>query len=776
MDDALLLDHNAIDILEFKQISSLISKHSSFSLGQQIIENSLPKSDHLWVNNALLQCGEAITLVIELDSIKFDTLVDTTPFLQACKKDITLSATQCFRIAKNIDFNQVVINYLKQAEKLYASIQDLVTSLIDQRELAKAIYDCLDGYGDIKESASLLLGALSKEQKALESELSSMYQQFVNKHVASLMEIQVSWRNNRRCVLVKETYKNQISGIIHGESTSGQSFYIEPTSMIERNNQLAQITAQIEEEHQRILFALSQKIKAEDYACMANLSTLALLDAIFAKAKWAIEYDGCVANMGGTTLSLKDAYHPLISLDSVVRNDYRLTPTHKCMLISGSNTGGKTVSLKSIGLCIAMSMAGFPICANDAKIPWYNHLYIDIGDCQSIKESLSTFSSHMVKLADICQHAQANDFVLVDELGSGSDPLEGEALAFGILETLKQRNVSIIATTHYNALKQLALKDEAIICASVEFDTNNMQPTYRFLQGSSGASYAFEIAKRCGISDDIVDLAHNFKKQQQDLIQADVEKLEKAKLEVELQKKSLDEKLVEIAQYQQALALEHAQLKMRKASIFDKYEDEAQAWLEQQRLDMQAKINEINEQLSEPKSHLVAKSKHDLSTIEIEERVLKEQEVMAKFEINDYVEILPYHYFGDIMAINKKNIVVFANSMKMNVHLSDLQHALRPKKVKRSPHSVKAHTSFKSELNIVGERVEEALVKVDQFLDNALLQNASEVKIIHGVGTLALRKGVRDFLKHKKFVKNVENGGQGDGGLGVSIVVLRLKE
>lgn len=765
------------EALALHEVKERMVHYASFSLGIQNIRALSPKFDELWLRRELTRTSEAIKLVVRYGNMPFGGVRDVRHSVEAAMKDMTLSVRDVREIADGIRACEQISKYLKASEIETPYIKEIVDSFSDQRVCAGHIETCISVNYEVLDNASDALRSIRRSLRQCEGDIGKEAQRFVARHATKLMDTITTMRNNRTCVLVKIADKNSIDGFIHGESASGQTAYIEPQSLLVLNNRLQSLKSQEEEEIHRILFQLSQEIKAIGYTLLSNLETLGLLDCLFAKALWAKEQNGCVAHIDvhNEHLYFKDARHPLIAQEQVVANTYEVKAPYHSLLITGSNTGGKTVSLKTIGLFVAMTMCGMPISAEEGQVPLYDAMYVDIGDDQSIQESLSTFSSHISKLAYICQNATHKSLVLLDELGSGTDPKEGEPLAVAILEALRKRHAMIIATTHFSALKTYASQHDDILMSSVEFDMEHLLPTYHYIEGISGQSNAFEIAARYGLHAQIIEDAR--RRKEADRSQADIalDKLERSLMENYEREKKLEARLSDMRQLQEALAKEKASLEKNREKILADVKEQAENDIRVTKEEAQDVLQRLKELQEDAKPHQIAQLKHELASLddEAEQEVLSQDEVFA---VGDYVQLKKLNYYGDIISINKEKVCVMVNHMKMNTIASDITHARRQVQ-KKDSRSYKAHsiTSFSMECNVIGMRVAEAIPVIDKYLDNAILAHVYHVRIIHGMGTGALRKGVHDYLKHNSRIEQFTMGGQGEGGLGATVVMLKQK-
>ena len=747
--------------LELHEVKEQVAKHASFSLGKQLIRQMMPRFDALWVRRELARVKEAYALVVRFGNMPFGGIHDTRDSIEAAMKDMTLTPHELRGIADSTRGVEQVRKYMKASDLDTPLIKELCDSFAEHQQLASSIDRCISLNAEVLDSASPALKSIRKSILSCNADISSEVQRFLSRNASKLMDTITTMRNNRTCVLVKISEKNSVDGFVHGESASGQTAYVEPRSLLVLNNRLQTLKSQEQEEITRILFELSQQVKSVSHELLSNLETFALLDSIFARGLWTKEMDGCIAelNTKDDHLYLKTARHPLIDPQKVVANTYEIRSPHHSLLITGSNTGGKTVTLKTV-------------------VPLFDALYVDIGDDQSIQESLSTFSSHISKMADICDHATARSLVLLDELGSGTDPKEGEPLAVAVLDHLRAIGAMVIATTHYSALKTYGADNEDILLSSVEFDMEKMLPTYRYIEGISGQSNAFEIARRYGLKESIIRFARERKEADRSKADIAMEKLEQSLMENYELKEKLAARLKDVRQLQADLEQEKKQLAQRREEILETVREDARKQLESSLEEAQDIIDELKHMHSEAKPHEISDRKarlKQLSSMDDAETDATPQK-LPSYQVGDYVKISKLNYYGEIISMNKDKVCVLANGMKMNTTLQEIEPAVKQvQKTKKKGYAKAGVRSFSMECNVIGMRVAEALPIIDKYLDNAMLAKANNVRIIHGMGTGALRKGVHDFLKRNPRVESFRMGGQGEGGLGATVVVLKQK-
>ncbi|MEG0330140.1 MAG: endonuclease MutS2 [Longicatena sp.] len=762
--------------LELDVVKEQMATYCSFSLGKQKIRQSMPCFDKLWVQRELIRTKEALALVIRYGNLPFQGVHDISRSIEDASKDRILNPQECRYIAESIRACEHISKYFKSADIETPYLKELIDSFSEHRDVASQIEKCISQHDEVLDNASTTLKGIRKAILACSSDINIEVQRFISRNSSKLMDTITTIRNDRICVLVKISEKNSIDGLLHGESASGQTAYIEPKSLLILNNKLQSLRSKEIEEVNRILFALSQSIKAIGFELTGNLDTFALLDSLFAKALWAKANHGCVASITEKSrLYFKNARHPLIDKKQVVSNTYELTAPYRCLLITGSNTGGKTVTLKTIGLFVAMSNCGMPISADVGVIPFFDAIYVDVGDDQSIQESLSTFSSHLAKLSYICEHVTPHSLVLLDELGSGTDPKEGEPFAIAILDYLRKSNAMIIATTHYSALKNYGADNEDILLSSVAFDLELMKPTYHYVEGISGQSNAFEIARRFGVKESI--LADALERKERDKSKNDraFEKLEKSLLENHELKLKLEERLLDIKALQESLLKEKLDIAKQKEHILGNVKEDAQKQLNATLEEAEDILTRLKETQKDAKPHVITKLQSALHQVGMEDDSENEDKEES-FVVGDYVQIKKFNYYGEVLSINKDKVCVFANQMKMNMRLKDITHAQKQMQKKSKKDYVKREMkTISMECNVIGLRVSEALPIIDKYLDDALLAKANNVRLIHGNGTGALRKGVHEYLKHNVRVDSFHMGGQGEGGLGATVVVLKTK-
>lgn len=763
--------------IELDIVKEDIAKYAHFSLGKERIISCSPHHEFLSLNRELQRSKEALAYVYHYGDLPFSGIRDISPYLEDAKRNLTLTCKELREIADEIYGVEQIAKAFHKCEIKCDRLLELVASFSHELSLASEIVRCISLQYEVNDNASSKLKQLKKAIKLTQNDINSEASKFIAKNSNLLMDSITTLRGNRCCVLVKISEKNKVDGIIHGESSSKQSAYFEPKALMHLNNKLETLMEEYKEEIQRILFELSQQVKKCAHALMGNLETLAILDEVFAKALWGKVYNGCIAqiDLNHEHLYLKQARHPLIDQNKVIANTYEMNVGKKMILISGSNTGGKSVALKTIGLFSAMTLCGMVIPCEEAIIPLFDEIYISIGDEQSIQESLSTFSGSISTIASILKNATSKSLVLLDEIGNGTDPKEGEALALAIIEKLRDIKCMVVTTTHFASLKSYGATCDDILLASVEFDMDKLEPTYRYIEGMSQGSYAFLIAQRYGLEKDLIDRAIAIKEASESVDEKLLQKLQILEQELYLKESKIQNDLQKIEQLKQEWQTKNDQFEVKKAKELEVVKEEQNKAFALKMEEAQLIIDEIKSKQNEMKPHEHIALKHELQQI-LEN---KEEEVQDyEFKVDDYVCIKSMNYYGTIISLKKDQAQILVNGMKMKAKLTDLKIATKQNDHKKASKKVSKDItvrSFPLECNLIGQRVEEGLAILDKYLDNALLSKVYQVRVIHGFGTGKLRQGVHNYLKKSKIVESFSFAASNEGGLGATVVKLKHK-
>lgn len=765
------------DVLEFNIIKEKVASFAATKMGKEYIENLEHSTDIHEIRLALSKSDEAMRIIYSFGTCPLSQIHDISMSLIKAKKNAVLNIEELYRIASNIEAVQNIKTFKGQVNNTNIdSFNEYVDSLVYLHYLSKKIFNVISPNLEILDNASSTLNKIRKEIKKITSEIKSKMDSYMQSNSEYLSDEVVTRRNDRLVIPVKSTYKHQIQGIIHDESSSGNTSFVEPTFAVLLNAKLDNLRNDETIEINRILRMLSSDVADDVETLLNNQKYITELDIMFAKGQYGKSIDGQVPLMvNEPTLVFKHARHPLIEKKKVVANDISLGgECNKILLISGPNTGGKTVYLKLTGLLVLMAQAGIPLPVDgEAKLSVFNNVFVDIGDEQSIEQSLSTFSSHMEKIISMVDEVDDKSLVILDELGGGTDPKEGESIAMAFIEYLHKKNSFAVVTTHYSNLKVFALEQGYIENGSMLFDEENMKPQYHLALGVIGKSYALEISKRLGLDNYIIDRARYYKDYYMSQSEKLEEKLEeKMKLihqkeEENLKVKAEIEKLKEeIIKEKELIVLEKEKIKTNAQEMIDDLVGEAMKEIDQT-------VEQIkNKEKEDLKMHEWIAAKKTLKTYLSNDE--DDSEDVVDLKVGDFVRLKTMNKTGTIVRTKGEKYMVDCGGMTITVSGSDFQ---RWKKVeeKKTPFitSSSGLKHVNAELNIIGLHIEEALPKLEKYIDDARSVHLKNVRIIHGHGTGALRKMVHDYLKGKKFVEDYHLGGAGEGGVGATVVTLK---
>ncbi len=765
---------NTYDTLEFNQIKNKVEAFCISSLAKDKIETLQPYQDLEDLKLDQKYLDQAMCLIYKYGRLPMGYYNDVEPLLLKANKDGTLFGEDFVQIVYLLNNVKEIINYLSDKEIKENELVNLCNQFILPKQLLKEINRCIDSSGNVLDNASKELRRIRRQILSIEANIRTKIEQVKAANKDYLSQEAISSRNNHLVLPVKAGNKNIVKGIVHAVSATGQTMFIEPEIIVSMNNQLVHARDDELREINRILTELSRMVKDNYDLLHENQELIVEIDVIFAKAGYGVQIDGVVPEVceNYSSFSLIKARHPLIDKDKVVANSIILNEPKRMLLISGSNTGGKTVVLKTAGLLSLMALCGMAVPCNQAVVPMFDQICVDLGDEQSIEQSLSTFSSHMKRLVEITNDVSEKSLVLLDEIGSGTDPKEGQSIAEAILRYLHKVNPLIVASTHYSGLKEFAKNEEYILVAAVEFDQERMIPTYRLIEGSVGNSYAIEISSRLGLKEEIVELAYQIK--ENSLTDSDklLEKLQDELTQVQLERDRLElltnEAKNKMNRYERLIN----NFEKQKDELIENAKQQANQLLEDSKQEIDLVVEELKKQ-AELKQHVVIEAKRNLDLLKHEEKKIINEEKHA-YQVGDIVKVLSANRQGEILSINKKGILTISMSgLKLNTKPEEVifvSKKIKPKKVKSNLKSLRKSTNQSYELNIIGKRYEEAMLLVDKFLDDALVNNYSMVRIIHGIGTGVLRNGVKKMLEKNNNVVSYRDGGPNEGGLGATLV------
>ena len=747
-------NYNCLDLNIIKdQISELasIQEAKEYILNEQVIFNPLK------IKQLSSETKEAMSLISKDINVQFSCVHNVNDLLEKTQKGIILDG---------IELKDCLVfhNHANRIKKIFSeideelNIKDYTDSININNQVYDRINECIDNSGEIKDNASAKLKEINKKIEELNKQLYSRAQQFIQKHSSSLQEQSIYLRENRVTFLIKNSDKNKYSGSSYGSSSSGLASYVEPGSFIEMNNEMITLLHDKVDETNRILKELSYLVSTTVIDYQRNFESLTMLNVIFAKANYGIKKNCIIPEfVEGNYFDFKDLCHPLLDNSKVVSNSYRLYEPYRGIVISGSNTGGKTVSLKAIGLSIVMSYLGIPIIASEAYIPFYKDIYVDIDDNQSIQDSLSTFSAHITNINNILNNANENSLILIDELISGTDPKEAQAISLAILDKIKQLKSIFVITTHFDDIKSYSYEDENILLSSVGFDLQTLKPTYKYHENSIGSSNALDIASRYFDDQSIIENSKRYVQLKQTKQDELLNKLSKQMEELNIEKTKIEELRKTNEDILSSLKQKEYDFEQEKNNIKQKYIEELNEYIN----DIKQKANDKLDEIKQKNSNVIKEIE------ELVEDVIVEEEVV--FNVGDNVRIKENEQVGTIIELNNDRAIIDLKGMTIKTKVSDL--TLMPKTLKKEVYVEKPRLKQVSkELNLVGERVEDALVLMEEYLDKANGAKLSSVKLIHGIGTGTLRKALRQRASKLSYVANIKDGDFFDGGSAVTIV------
>jgi len=761
-------------------------EHVSSPLGQERARNLVPSTDYEEVVRLQEETDEAAKVLRLKGNVPLGGIYDIRPHVKRAVIGGMLSPHELNQTASTVHASRQMKRFITDmAEETELPILTVLTEeIIVLADVEDKIKQAIDESGEVLDSASDALRTLRQQLRTREARVRERLESMIRSSNAQKMlsDAIITIRNDRYVIPVKQEYRGHYGGIVHDQSSSGQTLFIEPQSVVQLNNELQEIRIKEHQEIERILIELSLLVGEYHDELLHIVKILADLDFMFAKARYSHKIKGTKPSVNDKgIIKLFQARHPLIAKEEIVPNTITLGEDYTTIVITGPNTGGKTVTLKTLGLCTLMAQAGLQIPALDgSEIAVFDAVYADIGDEQSIEQSLSTFSSHMVNIVDILKRVDFNSLVLFDELGAGTDPQEGAALAISILDEVYKRGARVIATTHYPELKAYGYNREGVINASVEFDVETLSPTYKLLIGVPGRSNAFEISKRLGLNDSVIEKAKGY-------ISADSNQVENMIASLETSKRLAEREAEEAHELLKAAELLHKDLQKqmvayydRKDELVEKAKEKAAVIVEKAREEAEDVIRDLRklrlEKSAEVKEHELIDARRRLAEAAPEKSIKKTTKAKApkhEFQPGDEVKVTTFGQKGHLIKKSSdQEWEVQIGILKMKVKESDMEYIETPKpKEVRQVAMVKGRDSHVGlELDLRGERYEAALMRVEKYIDDALLAGYPRVSIIHGKGTGALMRGVQEYLKNHRSVKRARFGEAGEGGTGVTIV------
>ncbi|MDE5862897.1 MAG: endonuclease MutS2 [Lachnospiraceae bacterium] len=797
------MNKRTLRVLEYYKIIDQLTGFATCPAGKRMCERLKPSGDIMEIRKNQEETRDALTRVYQHGNISFSGVYSIGEAMKRVAVGAALSINELLDVAKLLKVAENAKQYGGQVSDSENSAvetgQDSLTgyfeSLMPLEHLAREINRCILSENEIADDASAALKDIRRSMKVANGKVHEVLNRIVAKqdNQTMLQDSIVTMRNGRYCIPVKSEYKSQFPGMVHDQSSTGATFFIEPMAVVNLNNELKELAAEEAMEIEKILANLSEQVAVSKDSIEMNVEILTRLDFIFAKACYAKSYDGTEPELNDQGIvDIKQGRHPLLEKHSVVPIDLNLGKDFTMLIVTGPNTGGKTVSLKTLGLFTLMGQSGLHIPAfQGSKLAVFRDVFADIGDEQSIEQSLSTFSSHMTNIVYIMKHAAKDTLILFDELGGGTDPVEGSALAAAILNHLHQKGISCMATTHYSELKTFAMTTPGVENACCEFDVETLSPTYHLLIGIPGKSNAFAIAAKLGLPNGIIDSA----RAQMDNDTIDMETiladLEKSKRTIEQEQEEIAANKEEIQKLKDRLASKNEHIEQRKQDILRNAREQARDILEEAKAFADESIRKYNSWEKNP--HSASNKEMEKARGELREKLGKVNDKLqyktpnrksghkaADFHLGDTVHVISMNTEGTVRSLpnQKGEITVQMGILQSTVKITDVEIIQEEKK--QSPKqkmtqyraSVNKSATIKPEINLLGMTVDEAVMELDKYLDDACLSHLNQVRVVHGKGTGALRKGIHEYLKRQSYVKSFRLGEFGEGDAGVTIVEL----
>lgn len=780
-------------VLEFYKITDRLAEYTESGDVKQRIHSLKPYPDIDAARFAQKETTEAVGALLKLGSPPVSLSVpNVSAAAKRCEIGGVLSPKDLLEISRVLYVARRMKSYLSEVSRDSEILKESCGALMTAKALEDKINTAVLSETEIADEASHELSTIRRRMKNLNAKIKDSLNSMIHSshYKKYLQDALVTMRADRYVIPVRAEYRGEIPGIVHDTSSSGATLFIEPMSVVNANNEIRDLMSREEQEIEKILSELTLLVSEQTSIITGDYKLLENLDFIFAKGRFSLDYNGNepILNNEGI-IEFKRARHPLIDKNEVVANDIYLGKDFDTLVITGPNTGGKTVTLKTIGLFSLMAAAGLHLPVQDgSSAAVFSEVYADIGDEQSIEQSLSTFSSHMVSIVNIIEHADDNSLVLFDELGAGTDPTEGAALAISILEYLKIFKIKTVATTHYSELKLFALSTERVENASCEFDVESLRPTYKLLIGVPGKSNAFSISRRLGLDERIIDRANELLSEEDIKFEDVITDLEQNRAKAQSDREYARRLKREITDLRSSLEKERQAVKESKSRILDEARREAKILImdakeeaneiirELEKMRQQG-VNNFDEQVQKSRERLKSKEESIDKKMKNAHAVRKPQRKIPKnLKPGDTVRIISMDQEASVIKPPDKDGMtrVEAGIFKMDIHISNLERCEEKKETGRvsAAFGSKAKTAS-TEIDVRGQTLDEAIMNVDKFIDDCCLGGVGTVTIIHGKGTGVLRKGIQDMLKRHKRIKSVRNGTFGEGEMGVTVAELK---
>ena len=793
------MNTKVLTTLEYNKIIDLLTEKADSEPGKKLCRELVPSTDLSAIRTAQRETKDALARLFRIGSTSFGSNRDLGFSIRSLEIGSSLSMSELLKLASFLDNVSRIKTYgKKEREDLpNDSLDAYFEGLTPMTQLANEINRCILSEEEMADDASPRLKSIRRSKLSTNEKIHSQLTSMVNgAYRTFLQDAVITMRDNRYCIPVKAEYKSQVSGMVHDQSSTGSTFFIEPAAVVNLNNQLKELDLQEQEEIEVILGDLSSQAAVHTSELAADQKIMTTLDFIFAKAKLAMEQNATEPIFNTEHyIQIRKGRHPLLDKKKAVPIDVRLGKDFDLLVITGPNTGGKTVSLKTVGLFTLMGQAGLHIPALDrSELSIFSEVYADIGDEQSIEQSLSTFSSHMTRVVHILQHADADSLCLFDELGAGTDPTEGAALAIAILNYLHDRGIRTMATTHYSELKIYALSTNFVENACCEFDVETLRPTYRLLIGIPGKSNAFAISSKLGLSDEIIHAAKEQISKEDESFEDVIADLEQSRVTIEKEQQEIAEYKERIRTLQEQLQKKNEKIDQAKDKILRDANEKARAILQEakdvadetirdfNKAGASADIKELEKKRQKVRDKINEKN-GKLALGNNQKKPANQKTVdPKKLKKGDSVKIISMNLKGIVNTLPdaRGNLFVQCGIMRMQTNINDLvpvkeETITAPALQRTNTGKLKMSKSFSvsSEINLLGCTVDEAIAKLDKYLDDAYLAHLPSVRVVHGKGTGALRSAVQSHLKRLKYVKEYRLGEYGEGDAGVTIVTFK---
>lgn len=788
------MNYRTIKNLEFDKILNILLSYCSTYIGRAICQNTKISFDTNEVEKRLKEVTQLQNSISKLGSLPITDITDVNLSLKKTNIDGILSFKELLDIAHILKISREIKEYfLKETEYIetqqyiYGYFNNLYTNI----HIEQTIFNNILDENTINDKASNELYNIRKKIKQNENKIRDTLSNYISSPNFSqyLQDKIITIRNGRFVIPIKQEYKNMIKGLVHDMSSSGSTLFIEPNNIVELNNNIKELIVQENNEIEKILYEYSKELSKISTNILDSISNLGYIDFLNAKAKYSLDNNMYEPNINSSRyIKLVSARHPLIDNKVAVPISLEISNNYNTMIITGPNTGGKTVTLKTIGLLTLMTQYGMHIPANEkSNICIFKNIFTDIGDEQNIEQNLSTFSAHITNIVNICNNVNSDSLVILDELGSGTDPIEGSAIARGILEFLNTKNCITLCSTHYSELKTFAMSKENILNASTEFNIKTLKPTYKLIMGIPGKSNAFAISQKLGLNPEILENASKYITKDNTNFEDILEKIRKEQNEIEKIKRNIQSEYGKIKAESEYILKQKEELESKKDKILSDAKKEARTLL----LSTKQEINDILKEAENLKNKtniskdkidinktinekILAVSKNDTKTTQTNESNIN----ISDLKVGQTIYILSLKKEGTIYAISNNTIKVQIGIIKTNVNLSDIKLIdtnNSNSKLKKGINVKLQNTSknVSTKIDVMGLNVDEAIFEIDKFLDTAYINHLSPITILHGKGTGKLKSGIHAFLKTNKYVKSYRIGDYHEGQDGVTIVELK---